>query len=198
MLVNLVFFLGFAIVHVAECSKYASSPVFQLRLKELHSEKEQTEAKKEKITDISSKQRIIDYEILEKKVENNLPEDEFRVLCRIVEAEAGCEDLCGKIMIANVIINRVKHPAFPNDIKAVVFQQSNGTYQFSPIKDGRYQKVQVSDSTIDAVNRALSGEDYSEGALYFAARKAASPDKMRWFDTHLTRLLTHGGHDYFV
>ena len=35
------------------------------------------------------------------------------------------------------------------------------------------------------------------GALYFAARKAANPDNMKWFDRNLTRLFAYGGHEFF-
>lgn len=143
-----------------------------------------------------SGQRVIDYEILEQ--EPIVPVDEFEVLCRIVEAEAGGEDMNGKILVANVILNRVKSKAFPNTIEGVVFQKNNGTFQFSPIRDGRYRKVNISQETTEAVQRALAGEDYSQGALYFVSRKVAAPEKMRWFDTHLTRLLEYGGHEFFA
>lgn len=143
-----------------------------------------------------SGQRVIDYQVLEQK--KSVPVDEFEVLCRIVEAEAGGEDMNGRILVANVILNRVESKSFPNTIEGVVFQKNNGTFQFSPIRDGRYQKVNISKETTEAVKRALAGEDYSQGALYFVSRKAAAPEKMRWFDTHLTRLLEYGGHEFFA
>ena len=96
-----------------------------------------------------------------------------------------------------MILNRVKSSTFPNSVEGVVFQKSNGTFQFSPIRDGRYQRVRISDETVEAVERALLGEDYSEGALYFVSRKGAAPEKMQWFDNHLTRLFQYGGHEFF-
>ena len=57
--------------------------------------------------------------------------------------------------------------------------------------------MKVSDSTRHAVARALEGEDISQGALYFAARKYADPEKMKWFDSELTFLFQHGGHEFF-
>ena len=48
-----------------------------------------------------------------------------------------------------------------------------------------------------AVGRALMGEDISQGALYFAARKYADSGKMKWFDENLTYLFVHGGHEFF-
>ena len=55
----------------------------------------------------------------------------------------------------------------------------------------------VSEETIEAVNRVLEGEDISCGALYFAARKRADSENMRWFDEELTFLFSHGGHEFF-
>ena len=34
-------------------------------------------------------------------------------------------------------------------------------------------------------------------ALYFAARKYADSESMRWFDEKLTLLFRHGGHEFF-
>jgi len=118
-------------------------------------------------------------------------------LQRIVEAEAGGEDEDGKLLVANVVLNRVGSDEFPNTIPEVVFQKSKGVTQFSPVADGRYDKVNISEETVKAVNRALEGEDISEGALYFAARKYASKKSMKWFDNELNYLFKHGGHEFF-
>ena len=128
---------------------------------------------------------------------NDLPEQEIMVLERIVEAEAGGEDADGKLLVANVVLNRVVDEAFPNTVSEVVFQQSKGVTQFSPVANGRYDAVTISEESKEAVERALNGEDLSEGALYFAARKYANPKNMRWFDEHLTLLFQHGGHEFF-
>lgn len=123
---------------------------------------------------------------------------EYEILCRIVQAEAGCEDLIGKILVANVVLNRVADERFPDSIEAVVFQQSHGKYQFSPVKSGSIYRVTVSKETMEAVERALAGEDYSDGALYFANRKASGSKQMNWFDTKLVRLFAHGNHEFFL
>ncbi|QHQ61044.1 hypothetical protein Ana3638_09910 [Anaerocolumna sedimenticola] len=103
----------------------------------------------------------------------------------------------GKILVANVILNRVKDDDFPDTIKGVVFQKDGGTYQFSPIKDNRYWSVKVSKDTVKAVDRVMQGEDYSKGALYFSARSRADKNSMRWFDSHLDFLFQYGGHEFF-
>ena len=127
-----------------------------------------------------------------------ITEEDKEVLLRIVEAEATCEDIKGRMLVANVIMNRVVSKKFPNSIAEVVFQNNGVTYQFAPIKDGRYWTVEVSDETREAVERVLAGEDYSQGALYFAARRMANKQAMSWFDTSLKFLFRHGVHEFFT
>ena len=79
----------------------------------------------------------------------------------------------------------------------MVFQKEKGVWQFSPVSNGSYYRVEISEETVSAVERALLGEDLSEGALYFAARKYADSNKMKWFDRNLTYLFIHGGHEFF-
>ena len=46
---------------------------------------------------------------------------EYYILCRIVEAEAGDQDVYGRILVVNVILNRVNcKKEFANDIEGVV------------------------------------------------------------------------------
>lgn len=122
---------------------------------------------------------------------------EQAVLERIVEAEAGGEDIKGRILVANVVLNRVKSEKFPSTVTKVVFAHRGNRYQFSPLYDGRYYTVKVSDTTKRAVQRALHGEDPSRGALYFMARRYASASSVRWFDTALTKVVSHGCHEFF-
>ncbi len=144
-----------------------------------------------------SGQRVVDYDLMEREVCYELSDEDLEALLRIVEAEAGSEDEDGRLLVANVVLNRVNSDRFPSTVKEVVFQQSHGVSQFSPVASGRYNRVVVSDETVQAVDRALAGEDISQGALYFASRKRAAASKMRWFDTKLTFLFEHGGHEFF-
>lgn len=152
--------------------------------------------KDEKKADSSSAKKDKDKKT-EKTYAISLSKDEIEVLQRIVEAEATGEDIKGKMLVANVIINRTKNKNFPSTVKEVVFQKNGGTYQFSPIKDKRYWSVTISKDTITAVDRVLQGEDDSQGALYFSARKRANKNSMSWFDRNLKYLFKHGAHEFF-
>ncbi|MDW2798880.1 cell wall hydrolase [Clostridium boliviensis] len=123
----------------------------------------------------------------------SLSDDDYNVLLKIVQAEAGICDEEGKILVANVILNRVKSGQFPSTVKGVVYSPS----QFSPVSNGSINSVKVTNSTKECVNRALAGEDYSNGALYFMYRRGSRSGAVSWFDSHLTYLFQHGNHEFF-
>lgn len=122
-----------------------------------------------------------------------LNKEDYQCLLKIVEAEAGVCDEKGKILVANVVLNRMEDAAFPDTVKGVVYQN----HQFSPVANGTIDQVEISKETEQAVARALTGEDYSQGALYFAARKLSDKDNMDWFDRNLCYLFEHDGHEFF-
>lgn len=124
----------------------------------------------------------------------HLEDQEYQVLLKIVEAEAGSEDTEGRMLVANVVMNRVKNGYFPNTVTEVVYQTQDGTAQFSPVSDGRIDRVNVSQGTIDAVARVLNGEDISRGALFFRSVRSRSG----WFDQNLSRVLEHGNHIFYT
>lgn len=124
----------------------------------------------------------------------SLEDQEYQVLLKIVEAEAGCEDTAGRMLVANVVMNRVRNGYFPNTVTEVVYQRQDGTAQFSPVSDGRIDTVNVSQGTIDAVARVMNGEDISQGALFFRSVRSRSG----WFDQKLSRVLEHGNHIFYT
>ena len=196
-LCNLLLLSGWFCVKGVQINRLAATPAFRLSLQETT-----LEPKEEKffgfLKRAASGQRVVDYEVLEKKEKYQLCEADYEALLRIVQAEAGSEDEKGKMLVAGVVLNRVEDDAFPDTVREVVFQNENGTYQFSPVANGSYYSVTVTGETIEAVERVLLGEDVTRGALYFAARKYADSDKMRWFDKNLVRLFSYGGHEFFT
>lgn len=129
------------------------------------------------------------------KENNELTIKEYNVLLRIVEAEAGGEDITGKMLVANVIMNRVQSGRFPDTVTEVVYQKNaNGKAQFSPTVNGRIDSVNVSQETVDAVERVLNGEDSSNGALYFRSVHSSGT----WHDNALRRVAEHGNHIFYT
>lgn len=126
--------------------------------------------------------------------ENQMSSDDYYTLLQIVEAEATGEDTVSKMMVANVVLNRVQDSHFPDTIYGVVWQDS----QFQPTSDGRIYSCTVTESTIEAVERVLQGEDYSQGALFFCARDSADAENLIWFDESLVLMFEYGGHEYYT
>ena len=127
-------------------------------------------------------------------VDMEISENDYYWLTRIVEAEAGDQDDIGKILVVNVILNRVRSVQFPDRIKSVIFQNNGKTYQFEPVKNGRIYDMNPTENTIQCVDRALNGEDYSNGALYFTMKTSSRS----WFNTSLTLLFVHGDHYFYT
>lgn len=88
-------------------------------------------------------------------------------LARIIAAEAGGDPEITQLGVGAVILNRVKSPSFPNTIHDVIFQVTNGHYQFTPILNGWYWNVPVTQEQYAVADRVLQGEDPTHGALYF-------------------------------
>lgn len=138
----------------------------------------------------------------DENVETEVPQDKFislenndyNVLLKIVEAEAGSEDLAGKMLVANVVLNRVNSPSFPDSVTDVVYQTHKGRAQFSPTENGTIDTVTVSQETIYAVNRVMNGDDNSMGALYFRSVHSSGT----WHDRALQRVLEHGNHIFYI
>lgn len=196
LLANLLFLFGFLCILGVEESKISAQAAFEMKLDETYVADAESSAMGIAAV-AASGQRVVDCGELERKLAYELDEENLNVLLRIVEAEAGSEDIEGRLLVANVVLNRVDSVEFPDTVKEVVFQRSKGVTQFSPVANGRYDTVEISEETFTAVQRALSGENISQGALYFAARKYADSDRMKWFDENLTLLFKHGGHEFF-
>lgn len=90
-------------------------------------------------------------------------EEELDLLFRVVQAEIGdSEDFIQKVNVASVIFNRLEHERFPDTLSEILVYD-----QFSPISDGRYKKVEVSEDTILACEYGFAIEDTTDGCLFF-------------------------------
>ncbi len=196
LLCNVIFMVTWFNLKELQVNRVASTAAFRMQFMEDCASLDESSFMG-MLAEASSGQRVVDYNILKRKAKYSISEEDYKVLLQIVEAEAGCEDIKGKMLVAGVVMNRVKNSQFPDTVKEVVYQQSHGVVQFSPAANGRLGKTKISEETIEAVERVLYGEDITEGALYFASRKYADPELMKWFDNSLTLLFTYGGHEFF-
>lgn len=197
LLINMTFLTSWICVKELKINRVAASQAFRMEYLDVTLEEEK-KSFLEVVACVSSGQRVVDYEVLEKEMKYQLSEQDYDSLLRIVEAEAGGEDSDGKLLVANVVLNRVNSESFPDTVTEVVMQREKGVAQFTPTVDGRFRNIAVSEETYEAVERALYGEDISQGALYFCARKQTDANKMKWFDQNLTRLFAYGNHEFFL
>ncbi|MGM1048630.1 MAG: cell wall hydrolase [Bacillota bacterium] len=99
-----------------------------------------------------------------------LSAEELLLLQKIVMAEAEGEPYEGKVAVANVVLNRLRSANFPDTIKKVIYQK----YQFSPVGNGRINRVDPSKETIKAVTAALHGHKaVSDDTYFFLSLKLA-------------------------
>ncbi len=84
------------------------------------------------------------------------------LLARLISAEARGEPYSGQVAVGAVVLNRVKHPSFPNTISGVIYQSG----AFSCLQDGQFNQP-VADSAYRAAQDALNGSDPSGGAIYY-------------------------------
>ena len=97
------------------------------------------------------------------------------------------------------MLNRVNNEQMADTVSGVIYEKIGGSAQFSPTAISWYwNSIEVTDSTREAVARCLSGEDYSNGALYFHAwEKNPNKHKTSAWMQDLECLFTHGGHRFF-
>ena len=84
------------------------------------------------------------------------------LLARLISAEARGEPYVGQVAVGAVVLNRVKHPSFPNTIPGVIYQSG----AFSCIADGQFDQP-VAASAYRAADDALNGWDPTGGAIYY-------------------------------
>jgi len=147
------------------------------------------------------KTRMADFELHSASLSEEagiMSDYDYENLCQIVEAEAGTEDIKGRILVANVIMNRVRNEEFPDTVSDVIYHYENGVAQFSPVEDGRIDDVTVSADTRKAVFKVLEGVDYSQGALFFIQKSAADLNCIHWFEKNLKFLFKYGVHEFYT
>jgi spore germination cell wall hydrolase CwlJ-like protein len=103
-------------------------------------------------------------------------------LTQAVYYEAGFEPLEGRRAVAQVVLNRLRHPAFPKSVCGVVYQGSgSGVCQFTFVCDGAIYRKPASQawSEAEAVARAaLAG--YVDGEVGEATHYHADYVAPRW------------------
>lgn len=89
-------------------------------------------------------------------------EGDVYLLSKAIHAESRGEPYVGKVAVGAVILNRVKHPSFPNTIAGVIYQP----LAFTAVDDGQINLEPDKDS-IKASRDAINGWDPTYGCRYY-------------------------------
>lgn len=91
-------------------------------------------------------------------------EEEPLLLARLIQAEAEAGPEEGKISVGAVVVNRVRHPDFPDTILDVIMEPG----QFESVSNNRFASIEApNEDAVKAAEKALKGMDPTKGALFF-------------------------------
>ncbi len=86
----------------------------------------------------------------------------LHVLAAAIHGEARGEPYLGQVAVGAVVMNRARHPSFPNTIAGVVYQPG----AFDAVKDGQIN-LTPGESSRKAARDALNGWDPTDGSIYY-------------------------------
>lgn len=85
------------------------------------------------------------------------------LLARVIAAEARGEPYIGKVAVGAVVLNRVKHPEFPNTLAGVIYQP----HAFESVTNGLIWRRTPTAEERQAAVDALNGWDPTYGSIFF-------------------------------
>jgi len=90
--------------------------------------------------------------------------NDVQLLARCVNGEARGEPYIGQVAVAAVILNRTKHPSFPNTIAGVIYQPG----AFTAVSDGQINvPIDPNSQVFKACQDAMNGYDPTDGCIYY-------------------------------
>lgn len=121
--------------------------------------------------DLDKNEYVVEsYEMTEEEIEEENYYDSLEILAQCVQAEAGNQNLEGRRLVVDVILNRVDSPLFPDNIEDVIYAEK----QFSCILDGGFDKAgwNMDDLSFQAVEMEVFGNNrLNSNVLYFSRAK---------------------------
>ena len=116
-------------------------------------------------------------------------QDDLFWLSRIIQAECGNKPLEGRMAVGNVVLNRVKNPAFPSTVKGVLSQKN----QFTTWKNGALAKRTPNATSVIAAKLVLDGGEVesTKGATFFDSKSNS------WAARNKTCVAVIGNHKFY-
>lgn len=100
---------------------------------------------------------------------SSVSQTERNLLARVIYGEARGESYLGQVAVGAVILNRVRHPSFPNTIAGVIYQKG----AFDAVADGQ-ANLTPNETAYKAADAALSGWDPTGGCIYYYNPRTAT------------------------
>ncbi|HHY35868.1 MAG TPA: spore cortex-lytic protein [Firmicutes bacterium] len=112
--------------------------------------------------------------------------DEVNLISRLIMGEATGEPFAGQVGVGAVVLNRTRHPQFPNTVPGVIYEPG----AFESVSNGLIWSAPPSAVNYRAAELALNGWDPTYGALFFwNPAKPVSP--WIWTRTIITQIGSH-------
>lgn len=126
-------------------------------------------------------------ETQETETTERFTEKEKYMLAKIAMAEAeGCR-IKAKELVIRTVLSRIESDMFPNTVEEVIFQKN----QFTPISDGRWNKVEPNEECWQALENVLSSNE-SKDILFFESCKGDS-----WHNKNLKLVCEEDGMRFY-
>ena len=99
-----------------------------------------------------------------------ISEEDLALMACLVYAEAGNQDQIGQRLVADVVLNRVASPDYPDTISGVIYERHGNVWQFTTAGNGALKaaETEVTESCIEAVQMELE-ERLDTKILFFTA-----------------------------
>lgn len=110
---------------------------------------------------------------------------DLNLLAHLINGEARGEPYIGQVAVGAVVLNRVRHPSFPNSIAGVIYQPG----AFEAVSNGQIN-LPPTQTAINAARDALNGWDPTGGAIYYY-NPAKTTNKWIWSRPILTVIGDH-------
>ncbi|MGI6451441.1 MAG: spore cortex-lytic enzyme [Desulfitobacteriia bacterium] len=110
---------------------------------------------------------------------------DVQLLARCIYSEGRGEPYIGQVAIGACVMNRIKHPSFPNSIAGIIYQPQ----AFSAVDDGQIN-LQPDETAVKAAREAMSGSDPTGGAIYYF-NPAKTKNKFIWSRPQIKKIGKH-------
>ena len=110
---------------------------------------------------------------------------DVQLLAQCIYSEGRGEPYIGQVAIGACVMNRLKHPSFPNTIAGIIYQPG----VFSAVADGQIN-LQPDETAYKAAREAMSGSDPSGGAIYYF-NPAKTSNKFIWSRPQIKKIGNH-------